>query len=415
MEGTQGAYLFALPGVAIFQDSTSLGSTGAPTPTPAHEFETTFTAGKAYSLTVGVLGGGGGMSNGATFQMSLYYRDAASNKVTVAAKTVTNTPALFPTNIHFTDFSVQVPMVLGTEAWAGRAIGIELASTVGFELLGGYWDIDNVRLTESIIPNASFEWPRADFASAEMDFWQKAPQPIWYQDPQFPWVQLMGQFLNTSNGSPNHIDNMDGEQAAYLFALPDVALSYEEASKKFEQGKSYSLTVGVLGGGGGMSNGATFELSLYYRDANSNQVTVAAMSITNTLSLFPNNTHLTDFSVQAPVVKGHEPWAGKPIGIRLASTVGFDLLGGYWDIDDVRLRVVEDPTVKSPGFTNGQFHFVLKSAPGRYEILAASDPLASLANWTSLATVTNLTGNTSIVDTNANANPRRFYFARPSP
>jgi len=40
----------------------------------------------------------------------------------------------------------------------------------------------------------------------------------------FPWDQLMGQFLNTTNGSPNHIDNMDGNQAAFLFALPDVLI-----------------------------------------------------------------------------------------------------------------------------------------------------------------------------------------------
>src|SRR5262249_28404720 len=157
-----------------------------------------------------------------------------------------------------------------------------------FNIAGGYWDIDNVRLTESVVPNYSFESPETDFASPLIDSWQKAPQPVWYSDTNFPWPQLMGQFLNTSNGSPDHIDNVEGQQAAFLFALPDVAIFQDynsiggtdtdpshEFNAKFQVGKSYALTVGVLGNGGGMSNGATFAISLYYRDLASNIVTVA--------------------------------------------------------------------------------------------------------------------------------------------
>jgi hypothetical protein len=160
--------------VAIFQDYNSLS--GADT-TPTHDFNMKFEPGKSYALTVGALGGGGGMSNGVTFEISLYYRDAASNRVTVAATSITNTPALFPTNTHLTDFQVIVPAVKASDAWAGKNIGIQLESTVGFDLQGGYWDVDNVRLTESTVPNGSFESPPTDFASPLMDEWQKAPQP----------------------------------------------------------------------------------------------------------------------------------------------------------------------------------------------------------------------------------------------
>src|SRR5262245_3479172 len=113
-----------------------------------------------------------------------------------------------------------------------------------------------------LVPNTSFESPATDFASPFMSSWQKAPQPIWYNDPRFPWSQLAGQFLNTSNGAPDHIDNLDGQQAAYLFALPDVAIFQDyntiagsnavpsrEFNAQFEAGRSYTLTVGVLGGG----------------------------------------------------------------------------------------------------------------------------------------------------------------------
>src|SRR5262249_46346488 len=150
-------------------------------------------------------------------------------------------------------------------------IGIRLASALTLldsSLFGGYWDIDNVRLIESALPNNSFESPETDFASPFMDSWQKSPQPFWYNDPRFPWFQLVGQFLNTSNGSPDHIDNVDGEQGAYLFALPDVSIFQDDISiggtntepthafsLTYERGNSYNMTVGVLGGGGGMSNG----------------------------------------------------------------------------------------------------------------------------------------------------------------
>src|SRR5262245_27152612 len=163
------------------------------------------------------------------------------------------------------------------------------------------------------VPNSSFESPATDFAISEIGAWQKAPQPAWYNDTNFPWAQLVGQFLNTSNGAPDHIDNMDGRQAAYLFAVPGVAIFQDyntisgtnsspsrQFNAQFEAGKSYTLSMGVLGGGGGMSNGATFQISLYFRDAASNMVTVGAITITISRALFPTNTHLADFHVRIP-------------------------------------------------------------------------------------------------------------------
>ena len=426
MEGSQAAFLFASPDVAIFQDYNSVGG-GATTPT--HDFNATYQPGKAYALTVGVIGGGGGMSNGATLEISLYYRDEAGDPITVASTTVTNTPELFPTNLHFIDFQANLPTVKTTDAWAGQQIGLRIASTVGFDKMAGYWDVDNVRLTESLFPNGSFESPETDFAAPFMDAWEKAPAPPWYVDPtgMFPWEALMGQFLNTTNGSPDHIDNTDGPQAAYLFASPGVAIFQDyntiggagsapthDFDAKFERGKSYVLTVGVLGGGGGMSNGATLEISLYYRDEANDKVMVAATPVTNTPGLFPTNTHLTDFAVHVPTVQGGEPWAGKQIGIQLASTVGFDKMAGFWDVDNVRLRVLEDPTLRDGSAASGLFQFTLQSAPGRYEVLAAGNPTLPPASWSSLGTLTNVTGSLLVTDPNADPGGR-FYQVRPSP
>jgi hypothetical protein len=425
MEGSQGAFIFAAPDAYIFQDFNSLNGTNT---SPSHDFNATFEVGKSYSLTVALLGNGGGMLPGVPFEISLYYRDASSNMVTVAATTVTNSPDLFPTNTYFTDFQARTPVVKSGDAWAGKKIGIKLASLADFLNQGGYWDLDNVRLTESLIPNNSFESPANTFASPQMDSWQKSAAPFWYPtNGPFMWDQLMGQFVNTTNGAPDHIDNMDGRQGAFMFALPEVAIFQDymtiadtnlppthDFAAIYETGKSYNLTVGVLGNGGGMSNGVTMQLSLYYRDASSNLITVAATTITNSAGLFPTNTHLTDFEVIVPTVRGTEPWAGKQIGVKIASLADFLNQGGYWDIDNVRLQSVRDPFLKNATASAGQFTFTLDSAPGQLEILTSTNLTLPTSAWTSLGAVTNFTGTLPITNTNA-VSGQRFYQARQIP
>ena len=71
------------------------------------------------------------------------------------------------------------------------------------------------------IPNASFELPETNFVSAEIDSWQKSEKPWWYDESGgFLWSQLTGVFLNLPSTDPNHIDNCDGKQAVWLFAVP---------------------------------------------------------------------------------------------------------------------------------------------------------------------------------------------------
>jgi hypothetical protein len=426
-DGAQAAYLFALPQVAIFQDYSSLDWSNS---SPTHAFNAVFETGKSYRLAVGVIGGGGGMTNGATLQLSLYYRDDGGNMVTVASSSITNDPAIFSNTTHLVDFEVNVPPVQPGDAWAGRNIGVQLLSTVGFDMAGGYWDVDNVRLSSIIkAPDGSFESPVTPFVDTRIDGWQKAPKPAWFDESvNGPWDNLMGLFLNTPPSDPRHIDNCDGNQAAYLFASPQVAIFQDYDSTDwshpapthafnvtFQPGKSYTLTVGVIGGGGGMTNGATMQLSLYYRDSASNFVTVAATTITNTPANFPTTTHLVDYQVQVPGVRPTDAWAGQHIGVQLLSTVGFDAAGGYWDVDNVRLAEMVAPAFGTTGSSNGQFSFNVLSEPGvKFEIIASSALGAPLSGWTSLGTFTNTTGSSRFTDTSAAASAR-FYQARQLP
>ena len=430
-DGVQAAFLFALPGAAIFQDYNSIddASTNA-----THAFNAKFNIGRAYRFTVGVIGGGGGMRPGATLQLSLYYRDAASNLVIVAATTITNSTTLFPTNTHLVDFQVQTPTVQPGDAWAGQHLGVQIASTVGFDFAAGYWDVDNVRLVEEIIvPNNSFESPVVPevnpYAIPDLNAWEKSASPVWYDPSQnydTPWADLMGTFYNAPTNT--FIDNCDGVQAAFLFALPGVAIFQDYNSKDdsstnathafnvaYTVGKAYTLTVGVIGGGGGMPPGATLQLSLYYRDAFSNQVIVAATTITNSATLFPTTTHLVDFQVQIPNILSTDPWAGQNLGIQLLSTVDFAHAGGYWDVDDVRLTEVVAPQFANPVWTGGNFNLTLQSDPGtHFEILGMPDMTSPPSAWTRLVTFTNTTGAIVFSDPVTGLD-RRFYSAHQLP
>jgi hypothetical protein len=213
-----------------------------------------------------------------------------------------------------------------------------------------------------------------------------------------------------------------------LFAVPEVAIFQDYLSlggtnstpthdfnATFDVGKSYILTVALNGGGGGMTNGATLEFSFYYLDAASNKVTVAATTVTNTPALFQaDRKHFTDFSVQVPTVTGREPWARRRVGVKIASTVSLEMAGGFWDLDNVRLRVIEDPVMLNPQVTSGQFGFTLQSAIGQFEVLAGTNLALPSAQWESLGKFTNFTGSLSVTDTNTTLG-QRFYQVRPSP
>lgn len=279
------------------------------------------------------------------------------------------------------------------------------------------------------VPNASFESPVTPFVSTQIDAWQKAPKPDWYDETGgFLWDQLAGLFKNTPAGSADHIENCDGAQAIWLFAVPEVALFQDYDSvdwndsspshafdARFEVGKSYRLTVGVIGTGGNMLEGVPLEIGFYYRDAAGNPVIVASTTISNSAAVFPDRNHFVDFAVAVPAVQAGDAWAGQHIGVRFLSTVSAAMQGGFWDLDNVRLTASSPPTLSDPAVANDQFLFTLKSDLGSvFDILTASDPTLPVAGWIRLMTVTNVTGTVLVTDTNAPVGAR-FYTARQLP
>ena len=129
VDGKQVAFMFATPGLELFQDLTA-----------------TFEVGKSYHLTTGIVGGGYGMNLGVPMEIRLYYRNANNDRVTIGAAVATNTNSTGVLS-HLTDYQLDIPAVDAGDAWAGKNIGVQLIQTVELKDAGGYWDIDNVRLT----------------------------------------------------------------------------------------------------------------------------------------------------------------------------------------------------------------------------------------------------------------------------
>ncbi len=193
------------------------------------------------------------------------------------------------------------------------------------------------------VPNGSFESPQTAFVDVNIASWQKPPKPVWYDESGgYLWSQLTGVFLNVAPPDPSYIDNCDGMQAAWLFAVPEVEL-YQDLAATFQAGQCYHLVVGVLGGPGNMKDGASLEVRLFYRDASNTRVTVGATAFTY-LAADARLNHFQDVRLDLSPVRNTDPWADKEIGVQVISALTLADLdpqtgkaGGYWDIDNVRL------------------------------------------------------------------------------
>jgi len=200
------------------------------------------------------------------------------------------------------------------------------------------------------VPNGSFESPSTHpgpGVSTAIDSWQKAPQPAYF-DPAtfgFNWDQTAGIFYDT-----NPYANRDGVQCAYMLSFPQVSL-YQDSTSGFNAtygvGQSYTFTLGVFGKS--LTPNNSLQLSLYYRDAGNNVVTIGSpTTITYNPATFPLTSplNLVDYSVSVPGVQAGDAWAGKNIGIMIQVTAS-DFSGGYWDMDNIRLTTVPEPGVAS--------------------------------------------------------------------
>src|SRR5947199_5697058 len=87
------------------------------------------------------------------------------------------------------------------------------------------FSVGNVAARDIPLPNGSFESQPTQFADPRIDFWQKAPQPATFDTNRLgPWENLAGLFINPPPTNPEHIDNAGGNQVAFIFNYPQMAL-----------------------------------------------------------------------------------------------------------------------------------------------------------------------------------------------
>ena len=378
----------------------------------------TFQPNSIYTLTVGLTTSiAEPLPQGAQLLLSLYYRDAAGNAVTVAATTVTFDTNVFANVTHLLDYQVTLTNVNPTDAWAGKPIGIQISSIVDPAHLGGVWDVDNVRLTQAVnVPNFSFESPVAPQFGPDLDAWVKTPQPGYFDPSVFgPWSNLTGEFVNYP-GTPYTIPNAPGSQLGFLFSFPGTGLT-QDLPAQYQPNTAYTLTVGLTSSTvEPLATGAPLLVALYYRDAQSNLVYTASTNVTFDPAVFTNLLQTRDFSCTlAGAGPGGAPWVGRPIGIEFLSTANPNQIGGVWDLDNVRLTTAVAPSLLNPGIVAGHFQATIQGELGAsFQILSSPDLSLPLALWTPLGIVVNTTGTTTFTDPGT-VGARQFYTLRQLP
>lgn len=229
--------------------------------------------------------------------------------------------------------------------YRGRAAGAAFLALAAVGLCPG--TRAQAAIEELMVPNGSFEKPATPFVSLLFESWQRTPKPAGYvEEGGFQWNQLTGIFVNTAPGAADHIGNLDGRQAAWLFAVPEAGLfqpvltSDGSAGAVFEAGRAYRLSLDVMGAGGNMLDGAPLEVSLYWTDGAGQRVPMATLGITNNAAVFGARDRVLPFQLTSAVVKPTDPWASKAMGIQVVSRVSAADQGGYWDIDRVRVQAI---------------------------------------------------------------------------
>lgn len=130
-DGNQLAFLDGELGNALMQDLSSV-----------------YQAGKSYRMTVGIALAEDHPSEPNGLELAFYYREP--NLIDIATFT-TPGPNDFSRQMLI-DQSVYLPPVPADAPWVGKPIGIAIRAD-RYETEDAHWDLDNVRVTEYLVPN----------------------------------------------------------------------------------------------------------------------------------------------------------------------------------------------------------------------------------------------------------------------
>lgn len=166
------------------------------------------------------------------------------------------------------------------------------------------------------------------------------------------WIELDVDTDNSANTgvfvNVTGIVGTDANQLALLGGQVGNAL-LQDLTAVYEVGKSYRMTVGVcVSEMYPPSDPNGLKLSFYYTSpSDPNRVEIVA-AVTGPPSSFTHKV-LKNYSVYLPTVRVEDVWAGKTVGIALSAT---GPMGGYWDLDNVRVMEFSVPELTGDSFIN---------------------------------------------------------------
>lgn len=227
----------------------------------------------------------------------------------------------------------------------------------------------NLLVQNSALPgynNPSFERPDIDSVSPGADHWDVTAPSILVNLPPFGVVPVQagaGVFENPDPSASNHLNNMDGSQAGYLFAnssadvLPPnnvIDHSFTQVTQlTYQAGEKYLLEVGVALAGSPPPSDSLLTISLFAVDGSApgGEILLASRLIQNDGSARSKNdagsglnqAGFIDFTATTDTIAGAA--IGKPIGIRLLTHTApkAPSISGQWDLDNVRVSQVPEP------------------------------------------------------------------------
>ena len=185
--------------------------------------------------------------------------------------------------------------------------------------------------------------------SAGLGGWQVTPPPAYWTGAGATadqWYDGTGVFYNSTSGA--YISNLSGSQCGYMLENAGLELS-QTLSSTYQVGKSYLLTVGIAGGSGyygDMPVGDAMQFGLFYMSGGS-QTLIGTTSVVNQTTFPPGGyvNSLTDYTFAMPAVGPTDAWQGQNIGIALIQPgTSRPDLAPYWDIENVRLNAVPEPS-----------------------------------------------------------------------
>jgi hypothetical protein len=152
-----------------------------------------YTAGQSYELTIGVARAVWNPTEDSDqLQIRLWY-DAAGGPATIASVTITASDLNWSNGGDLIDYTVTLPEVLVTDAWAGRQIGVWIVASYnapGGD--GGDWVIDNVRLGKKQVSDT--ETPELSVVNADDPYIQYSGR-INFANPLEPIFWWPGNYI----------------------------------------------------------------------------------------------------------------------------------------------------------------------------------------------------------------------------